>query len=233
MDKIRPDAISITDDNISTKDLCRDENIQISGRFFSLTVKRLLDIFVSFFLITLVAPVILLIAVVVMIDSPGPVLFRQRRYGLDRSIICITKFRTMRQEATDHSGRVQAIRGDTRVTRVGRFLRATCLDELPQLWDVLMGRMSLVGPRPHPVDMEVEQRPIECAVREYHKRHRVRPGITGLAQIRGNRGPVTSIAMGQERIDHDNEYIDNWSILTDLRILASTVIVPFKTGHCY
>ena len=96
-----------------------------------------------------------------------------------------------------------------------------------------MGRMSLVGPRPHPLEMEVEGRPIEVVVHDYHKRHRVRPGITGLAQIRGNRGPVTSIAMGQERIDHDNEYIEKWSILMDFRLLVLTLIVPFKLGYCY
>ena len=102
------------------------------------------------------------------------------------------------------------------MTKIGRFLRKTCLDELPQIWDVLCGRMSLVGPRPHPLALEVDGKPIEALIPNYHQRHRVRPGITGLAQINGNRGPVEDLAMGRERVRYDVEYIEGHSIWLDV-----------------
>ena len=123
--------------------------------------------------------------------------------------------------------------GDDRVTRVGRFLRQTCLDELPQLWDVLCGRMSLVGPRPHPLQLEVEGQPIESLIPDYHQRHSVRPGITGLAQIRGNRGPLETLAMGRERVRYDVEYIEGHSLWLDIRILFKTLVVPFQKDGSY
>jgi lipopolysaccharide/colanic/teichoic acid biosynthesis glycosyltransferase len=145
----------------------------------------------------------------------------------------VTKFRTMRPESADIGGRRQATRDDDRVTRVGRFLRRTCLDELPQIWDVLRGRMSLVGPRPHPVDLEVEGQRIEVAIPNYHMRHRVRPGITGLAQIKGNRGPIVTVAKGRARLKYDMAYIDGHSIGLDLAILLRTLGVPFQKDRSY
>ena len=174
-----------------------------------------------------------LIALAVLIDSRGPIFFRQPRYGKDGKIIMVTKFRTMKRDKADIGGARQASRGDDRVTRIGRFLRSTCLDELPQLWDVLRGRLSLVGPRPHPVEMLIEGVRADEAVNGYHARHAVRPGITGLAQVKGNRGPVTSIAMGEERIALDCAYIDRISFMTDLRILLATASVPFRRGVNY
>lgn len=178
-------------------------------------------------------PVFAGIALAVRIDSPGPVFFRQKRFGLNGAEIWVTKFRTMRNDMADAGGKQQAVRGDTRVTRLGAFLRSTCLDELPQIWDVFRGRLALVGPRPHPLEMEVEGQPAEAVIANYHLRHLVRPGITGLAQMRGNRGPVTSVAMGQDRIDHDIEYARNYSFGTDMRLLAATALVPFRRDICY
>jgi lipopolysaccharide/colanic/teichoic acid biosynthesis glycosyltransferase len=195
--------------------------------------KAAMDLLGALVLLVAVSPLMAAIALAVKLDSPGPVFFRQPRYGADKTKFLVTKFRTMRSEGTDIGGRRQATRDDARVTRVGRFLRRTCLDELPQLWDVLRGRMSLVGPRPHPVALEVEGQPIEKLIQNYHARHRVRPGITGLAQIRGNRGPVETVSMGRERQRHDLEYIDEHSIRLDLEILFKTLGVPFQKDRSY
>ena len=184
-------------------------------------------------LLLTVAPVIAGIVVAVKLDSPGPIFFRQPRFGAGKSVIVVTKFRTMRTEGTDVGGRRQATRDDDRVTRIGRFLRRTCLDELPQIWDVLCGRMSLVGPRPHPLSLEIDGTPIEALIPNYHARHAVRPGITGLAQINGNRGPVADVGMGRERVRYDVEYIKGQSLWLDLRILFRTLVVPFQKNGSY
>jgi lipopolysaccharide/colanic/teichoic acid biosynthesis glycosyltransferase len=200
---------------------------------FSWKLKSLMDRLGALFLLVAVAPLMAMISLAVKLDSPGPVFFRQPRFGAGRSVIVVTKFRTMHPERTDIGGRRQATRDDDRVTRVGRFLRKTCLDELPQIWDVLCGRMSLVGPRPHPLALEVDGRPIEELIPNYHQRHAVRPGITGLAQIMGNRGPVESLAMGRERVRYDVEYIEGHSLWLDLRILVRTLVVPFQKDGSY
>ncbi|MFO1208211.1 MAG: sugar transferase [Amaricoccus sp.] len=180
-----------------------------------------------------IMPLMLAIAVAIRLESRGPVLFRQPRFGLNRSVVLVTKFRTMHSYDADLGGRRQTQRGDPRVTRVGRLLRGICLDELPQLWDVICGRMSLVGPRPHPLEMEIEGAPAELVIRDYHARHAVRPGITGLAQVRGNRGPVTSLPMGQQRIEYDVAYVRHCSFALDMKILALTALVPFERNLCY
>lgn len=179
-------------------------------------------------LLIVFSPLLAMIAAVIRYDSPGPVLFRQPRFGAGKSVIVVTKFRTMRPERTDMGGRRQASRGDDRVTRIGRFLRKTCLDELPQLWDVLCGRMSLVGPRPHPLELELDGQPVEELIPNYHARHQVRPGMTGLAQINGNRGPVENITMGHERVYYDLKYIESLSLWLDIKILLKTLVVPFQ-----
>ncbi|HRO11765.1 MAG TPA: sugar transferase [Amaricoccus sp.] len=196
-------------------------------------LKAVMDRVGAFVLLLMIAPLMAFIALAVRLDSPGPILFRQPRFGAGRSVVVVSKFRTMRPEGTDIGGRRQATRGDDRVTRVGRFLRKTCLDELPQIWDVLCGRMSLVGPRPHPLHLEVEGQPIESLIPDYHQRHAVRPGITGLAQIRGNRGPLENLAMGRERIRYDVEYIEGHSLWLDIRILFKTLVVPFQKDGSY
>lgn len=196
-------------------------------------LKAVMDRLGSFMLLVAFAPIIALIALAVKFDSPGPVLFRQPRFGAGGAPVMVTKFRTMRPEGTDIGGSRQATRGDARVTRVGRFLRKTCLDELPQLWDVLCGRMSLVGPRPHPLALEIDGERIEALIPNYHDRHKVRPGITGLAQINGNRGPVENLSMGRERVRFDVEYISSFSIWRDIRILLRTLSVPFQKDGSY
>jgi lipopolysaccharide/colanic/teichoic acid biosynthesis glycosyltransferase len=204
-----------------------------ANRRLSWRLKAVMDRLGAFLLLLAIAPLMAVIALAVWLDSPGPIFFRQPRFGAGRSVVVVSKFRTMRPEGTDIGGRRQATRGDDRVTRVGRFLRKTCLDELPQLWDVLCGRMSLVGPRPHPLHLEVEGQPIESLIPDYHQRHAVRPGITGLAQIRGNRGPVENLAMGRERIRYDVEYIEGHSLWLDIRILFKTLVVPFQKDGSY
>jgi polysaccharide biosynthesis protein PslA len=203
------------------------------GNRLSWKLKAGMDRLGALILLVAIAPLMAVIALLVRLDSPGPVFFRQPRFGAGRRIVVVTKFRTMRPEGTDIGGRRQATRDDDRVTGIGRFLRKTCLDELPQLWDVLCGRMSLVGPRPHPLHLEVEGKPIENLIPNYHLRHAVRPGITGLAQIRGNRGPVADLAMGRERVRYDVEYIEGHSLWLDVCILFRTLIVPFQKNGSY
>ena len=205
----------------------------VGSSTLSWKLKAVMDRLVAFLLLLAIWPAILLVALAVRLDSPGPIFFRQPRFGAGRSVIMVTKFRTMRPEGTDVGGRRQATRNDDRITKVGKFLRRTCLDELPQIWDVLCGRMSLVGPRPHPLALEVDGKPIEALIPNYHQRHRVRPGITGLAQINGNRGPVESVAMGRERVRYDVEYIEGHSLWLDIRILMKTLAVPFQKDGSY
>jgi polysaccharide biosynthesis protein PslA len=210
------------------------ESVSTASRdAFSWKLKSVMDRLGALALLIAVAPLMAMIMLAVKLDSRGPVFFRQPRFGAGRSVIVVTKFRTMRPEGTDLGGRRQATRDDNRVTRIGRFLRKTCLDELPQIWDVLCGRMSLVGPRPHPLQLELDGKPIEVLIPNYHQRHQVRPGITGLAQIMGNRGPVETLTMGRERVRYDVEYIEGHSIWLDVRILVRTLVVPFQKDGSY
>ncbi len=198
------------------------------GPALSWKLKAVADYIMAFVLLVTFAPILIVIALAVKFSSPGPVFFRQPRYGAGKAVVVVTKFRTMRIEGTDMTGKRQATRDDDRVTRVGRFLRKTCLDELPQLWDVICGKMSLVGPRPHALVLEVDGESIEDMIPEYHDRHMVRPGMTGLAQINGNRGPVHSRTMAEERVRFDLEYIRSHSLLLDAKILVWTLFVPFQ-----
>lgn len=176
----------------------------------------------------LLAPLLALIALAIKLDSPGPVLFRQRRYGFNNAGFDVFKFRTMAVEQCDTSGVRQTGRNDARITRVGRLLRRTSIDELPQLLNVWRGEMSIVGPRAHPIGMMVDDQPYDEMVRHYAARHRVRPGITGLAQVNGNRGEVTTREKAEGRVHHDLFYIENWSIWLDLAIIFRTIVkLPF------
>ena len=181
-------------------------------RRLSWKLKAVMDRLGALLLLLAIAPLMAVIALAVRLDSAGPIFFRQPRFGAGRSVVVVTKFRTMRPEGTDIGGRRQATRDDDRVTRIGRFLRKTSLDELPQLWDVLCGRMSRFGPRPHPLHLEDDGKPIETLIPNYHQRHAVRPGITCLAHIRGNRGPVADLAMGRERVSYEVEYFEGHSL---------------------
>ena len=199
----------------------------------SWTLKPVMDFFGAAILLITFAPLLVAIALAVRVTSPGPVFFRQPRFGAGGQPVIVTKFRTMRVEGTDMGGKRQASRNDDRITPVGRFLRRSCLDELPQLWDVLCGRMSLVGPRPHPLALEIDGTPIEELIPTYHARHAVRPGMTGLAQINGNRGPVADYRMAAERVAYDTQYIREHSLWRDVVLLIKTLAVPFQKDGSY
>lgn len=196
-------------------------------------VKRAEDLLVSAGLLVLVAPVMLLAALAIRLDSPGPVLLRQRRFGLGNRPIMIFKFRSMYANRCDATGRLATLRGDPRVTRVGRFLRSSSIDELPQLFNVLLGTMSLVGPRAHPVEMQVGGRYYHEIVRHYAARHRMKPGITGLAQVNGQRGLVDSMEKAQRRLDYDLHYVEHWTLWMDARILVATLTRGMRGDNAF
>jgi putative colanic acid biosynthesis UDP-glucose lipid carrier transferase len=192
-------------------------------------LKRLTDIMVTIGILVAVLPVLVLVALLVKLSSPGPIIFRQRRYGLDGEEIVVYKFRTMK--VTEDGGNVpQATKDDQRVTRVGRILRRYSLDELPQLVNVLQGRMSLVGPRPHAVAHNEMYRKL---IKGYMIRHKVPPGITGLAQVNGCRGETATLEAMQARVNYDLDYLRHWSPMLDLKILVMTAIKVFKDDKAY
>ncbi|MBI6855697.1 undecaprenyl-phosphate glucose phosphotransferase [Pseudomonas lijiangensis] len=195
--------------------------------------KRAEDIVLSTLAVLALSPVMLLIALAIKLDSPGPVLFRQKRYGYNNRLIEVFKFRSMHQHQADATAEQQTTRGDARVTRVGRFIRKTSLDELPQLFNVVAGSMSMVGPRPHATATKAAGILFEQAVKEYTSRHRVKPGITGLAQINGYRGETDTVEKIEKRVEFDLEYIENWSVWFDLYILMRTVPAVLFTREAY
>jgi Undecaprenyl-phosphate glucose phosphotransferase len=184
--------------------------------------KRLFDLLMASLLLIPAVPLLLLIALCIRLESPGPVLFRQRRYGFNYELIEVFKFRTMRQSEADPLGDRLTERNDPRVTRVGAILRRTSLDELPQLINVLRGQMSVIGPRPHAVRTTAGGRLCEEVVDHYAVRHKVKPGMTGWAQVNGWRGTMCDEEHLRERVAHDLYYIRNWSPWLDLQILART-----------
>src|SRR5205809_5501573 len=173
-------------------------------------------------------------AVASKLDSKGPVFFKQRRHGFNNDEIEVYKFRSLYTHMTDHSVQKSVTKDDPRVTRVGRFIRKTSIDELPQLINVVFkGNLSLVGPRPHAVNQKIENRRFDEAVDGYFARHRVKPGITGWAQINGWRGETDNDEKIQRRVEHDLYYIENWSVLFDLYILAMTPFALTKSENAY
>ena len=192
-------------------------------------VKRISDIIIASIIIILISPLLLAIAIGVKLSSPGPVLFKQRRNGLDGHEIVVYKFRSMR---TMEDGEVvrQATRNDPRVTPFGGFLRRTSFDELPQFFNVLGGTMSIVGPRPHAVTHNKEYRQI---IKAYMVRHKVKPGITGWAQVNGQRGETDTVEKMRVRVEYDLEYLRNWSLGLDLKIIVSTIRVLFFDRQAY
>jgi Undecaprenyl-phosphate glucose phosphotransferase len=200
--------------------------VPISG--WRAAVKVASDYLLASFALLVAALPMLAIAIAVRLDSPGPVMFRQRRTGFNDRPFDVFKFRTMHAAATDHEAHRQVRRGDPRVTRVGRFLRRTSLDELPQLLNVLRGEMSFVGPRPHAPGTRAGDRRFDEVVANYAARHRVKPGLTGLAQVRGQRGPTQTERQILMRVESDLEYIANWSPWLDLAIVLRTLLVVVR-----
>jgi len=197
---------------------------------WKLLIKDVEDRVLGMMILLFIAPLLAIIAVLIKLDSPGPVFFRQTRYGFNNQEIDVWKFRTMWQDAEKDETVPQAKRDDPRVTRFGRFLRRSSLDELPQIFNVLRGEMSLVGPRPHAV-LHNEQ--FAQIIDEYAARHRVKPGITGWAQVNGWRGETDTVHKMQKRVEHDMHYIDNWSVGFDLKILAMTPFVLLRGNNAY
>ena len=178
-------------------------------------------------IILLLSPLLAVVALLVRIDSPGPILFKQRRHAANNREFFIYKFRTMRWQPEVQSGAealIQTARDDNRITRLGSFLRKTSIDELPQLFNVLRGEMSLVGPRPHAVNMRTEERLGHEIVDTYAHRHRVKPGITGWSQVNGSRGATNTVEQLRRRVELDIYYVENWSLYLDLKILAMTFV---------
>jgi putative colanic acid biosysnthesis UDP-glucose lipid carrier transferase len=192
-------------------------------------VKRLSDLLLGGVILVLIAPLLLAIAVGVKLSSPGPALFKQRRNGLDGEEIVVWKFRSMRSQ-DDGAVVPQATKCDPRVTPFGAFIRRTSLDELPQFFNVLQGRMSIVGPRPHAVAHNEQYRQI---IKAYMVRHKVKPGITGWAQIHGHRGETDTLEKMQARVEYDLEYLRNWSLGLDLQIIVRTIKLVFFDRAAY
>jgi exopolysaccharide biosynthesis polyprenyl glycosylphosphotransferase len=191
-------------------------------------LKRVEDIIGATLLLLLLLPLMLMISFFIWLETPGPVFFRQDRFGYNNAVITVLKFRTMYVDKGDPTGAMATRHNDDRVTRVGRIIRKLSLDEIPQLINVLKGDMSLIGPRAHPVAMVAGDQLYHLAVKEYPSRHRVKPGITGWAQVHGLRGPLVSMKAAHDRVNYDLYYIENWSLWLDLKILLLTVCTIWR-----
>jgi Undecaprenyl-phosphate glucose phosphotransferase len=201
---------------------------------WDVVMKWLFDKFVGSAMLVGAAPIMLLTALAIKLDSRGPVFFKQKRYGFNNELIEVYKFRSMYTDKCDATASKLVTKDDARVTRVGRFIRKTSLDELPQLINVVIkGDLSLVGPRPHAVHAKAEDRLYDEAVDGYFARHRVKPGITGWAQVNGWRGETNTHEKIQRRVEHDLYYIENWSVVFDFYILAKTPFALAKSENAY
>ncbi len=238
-----PVEISLAPDHVGYNIACRDADelaglplVDVHGQpltFGEILLKSAIDKILAASALILGAPLLLLLALAIKLDSNGPILFRQKRDGFGDRVIGVYKFRTMYADVTDHDCRQQTRPNDPRVTRIGRFLRRWSLDELPQLINVLRGEMSLVGPRPHAVSMRVEERSNRDIVPDYAMRHHVKPGITGWAQVNGCHGPVATEEALRARVRYDLEYINNWSVWFDFQILLRTLMVVIGQRRAY
>lgn len=211
----RPQSLVFNDAELSSS--ASDSSLGIQ-----LAIKRAVDISAAAALIVVASPILVGAAIAIKFTSRGPVLFKQSRYGLNNEPFGIYKFRSMRIDLGDATGVKQTRADDPRVTPVGKILRRTNIDELPQLFNVLFGDMSLVGPRPHVPGMRAGGQLYEELVPHYFRRHQMRPGITGLAQINRLRGSTTDAKFAKARIEYDLAYAENWSLLLDFRILWQT-----------
>ena len=219
-----------------------NHNVTKIGDFYSLDIscspmdsinaiiKRVSDIVIGSLILLLIAPAMVCVAIAVKLSSPGPVFFKQFRHGASGQQVKVYKFRSMKIHQEDEGKVTQATKGDPRVTRVGAFIRRTSLDELPQFINVLQGRMSIVGPRPHALAHNEHYKDL---VESYMKRHKVKPGITGLAQVRGFRGETDTLDKMQRRVECDLEYINNWSLWLDIKIIFQTTFKGFVGNTAY
>lgn len=195
--------------------------------------KRAFDVCIASVALVLLSPIMLLAALAVKLDSKGPIIFKQKREGFNNEEIMIYKFRSLYTDQGDRSGINVVTKQDSRVTRVGRFIRKTSIDELPQLFNVLLGTLSLVGPRPHVANAQTDNKLWAEVVDSYIARHRVKPGVTGWAQINGWRGEIDNEKKLQGRVEHDLYYIENWSLIFDMYILALTPFRLINTENAY
>lgn len=195
--------------------------------------KATFDYVLAILLLLPLSPLMLIVAVAIKLDTPGPVLFRQPRLGFNNCLFDVYKFRTMYHHLTDRYADRQTTRGDPRITAVGRWLRRFSIDEFPQLFNVLRGEMSLVGPRPHAPNTKAGGQLFGDAVASYANRHRVKPGITGWAQVNGFRGETATVLQLEHRIAHDLYYIDNWSLLFDIRIIILTALREINSRQAF
>ncbi|MCK7593091.1 exopolysaccharide biosynthesis polyprenyl glycosylphosphotransferase [Pseudomarimonas salicorniae] len=203
-------------------------------RRWSAAIKMSSDYVLGALITLLLSPVLLVVAMAIRLESPGPILFKQRRHGYCNSEFDIYKFRSMRVDCDSGSAPLQqTVRGDLRVTAVGRFIRKWSLDELPQLFNVLRGQMSLVGPRPHAVNMRTAELLGSEIIDSYPHRHRVRPGITGWAQVNGARGATDTTQQLRRRVELDLFYIDHWSLAMDLKVLLRTVSAVLRPTNAF
>ncbi|ENK3011314.1 undecaprenyl-phosphate glucose phosphotransferase, partial [Escherichia coli] len=191
--------------------------------------KRIEDIVISSIILIFISPILLIIACLIKLTSPGPIIFKQTRYGMDGKPIKVWKFRSMSVMENDNKV-IQATKNDIRITKIGRLLRRTSLDELPQFFNVLFGGMSIVGPRPHAVAHNEQYRNL---IEGYMLRHKVKPGITGWAQINGWRGETDTLEKMEKRVEFDLEYIREWSIWLDLKIIFLTIFKGFINKSAY
>ena len=220
-----PDIFSLRLVNHSVREIAGIPVITLSETPLTgtrLMIKSLEDVVLSALILILVSPILLAVAIAIKLDSRGPIFFRQQRMGWNGKIFRIWKFRSMHVHQPENGAIVQAQKNDPRVTRVGAVIRRTSLDELPQVFNVLMGEMSLVGPRPHAIQHDEEY---SRRIADYFARHNIKPGITGLAQVRGYRGETRDIEQMIQRVESDIEYINNWSLALDLSILIRTTTV--------
>ena len=227
-----PNAISVlmegdADDERAVQERLLDMPLaHLSGarrRMFQAFLKRSMDLSFSIAAFLILWPAMAAIVIAIRCDSPGSVFFKQRRHGYMNEEVLVWKFRSMRVDASDYAAKRQVTAGDDRVTRVGRFLRRTSLDELPQLWNVILGEMSLVGPRPHAIGMLTNGAEASKLVETYAHRHRMKPGLTGWAAVNGSRGPIDTAEAVRRRVSLDLEYVERQSVWLDLEIMARTL----------
>ena len=234
--RLCPDAIGFRLGQVTTTEIGDVSLLNVANRPLAGwrgSVKNIEDRILASLILLMIAPLMAFIALAIKLDSPGPVLFRQKRYGFNNQLIDVFKFRTMYHDRRDEEAEQLTRRNDPRVTRVGAFLRKTSLDELPQFFNVLRGEMSIVGPRPHACKAKAGGVLYQQAVEQYESRHRVKPGITGWAQINGWRGETETVEQIRKRVEHDLAYIENWSVGFDLKIILRTALTGFSDHRAY